>query len=256
MVEIISKVESSEFSSFWYDVVQSDHFWMRKRFDFLLESFKKSHLPINKALKVLDIGSGNGVPRKQIEAETAWTVDCCDLDGSALEMLSGGRGRNLLYDFTHKDPRFIGKYDVVLLLDVLEHIPEPHEFLQSAIAHLKPGGHLVINVPALKLLMSRYDEVVGHLRRYTISNLEGELAGLSLQTKNTNYWGFFFIPILLLRKWMVSRIENNDEVIKTGMKPISPLVNRLLGSIMTLEQKILPWRPAGTSLIYIGELKS
>lgn len=253
MVEVISQVKSEEFSAFWYDVVQPDHFWMKKRFDFLLESFKRSNLSLTQPLRVLDIGSGNGVPRAQIEGSTSWSVDCCDLDGPALEKLSGGRGENFLYDITEQNPKFVGKYDVVFLLDVLEHIPEPEVFLKAAIAHLKPGGHLIINVPAMHILMSRYDKVVGHIRRYTIASLDDELKSFSLEKKTTNYWGFFFIPILLLRKFMVGRIQDPQQVIETGMKPLSPLVNRVLGGIMDLEQAILPWRPAGTSLIYIGK---
>lgn len=255
MVEIISQVESSEFSAFWYDVVQPDHFWMKKRFDFLLESIRKCDLPLSVPLRVLDIGSGNGVPRQQVEAATAWTVDCCDLDGPALQKLNGGRGRNLLYDITEENPEFTGKYDVVFLLDVLEHISDPESFLTAAIAHLRPGGYLVINVPALSLLMSRYDEVVGHIRRYTVAGLERELQTFEIERKTTNYWGFFFIPILLLRKFMVARIADKNKVIETGMKPLSPLVNRVLGGLLDLEQIVFPWRPAGTSLIYIGKCK-
>ena len=55
---------------------------------------------------------------------------------------------------------------MVVLFDVLEHIPDTQPFLSSVIRHIKLNGFLLINVPALQTLYSKYDETVGHVRRY------------------------------------------------------------------------------------------
>ena len=67
-------------------------------------------------------------------------------------------------------------------MDVLEHIEEPERFLRSVFFHLSPTGRLIINVPALQIFYSKYDTLVGHLRRYDINFLrqELELAGFEI----------------------------------------------------------------------------
>ena len=53
-------------------------------------------------------------------------------------------------------------YDLLLLMDVIEHVEDDLEFIRVSLEHLKPGGIIAINVPAHMKLYSRYDEVAGH----------------------------------------------------------------------------------------------
>ena len=62
-------------------------------------------------------------------------------------------------------------YDLVLLMDVIEHVDDDTAFLKTSLAHLKPGGIVVINVPAHMAFYSKYDEVAGHKRRYSTADL-------------------------------------------------------------------------------------
>ncbi len=110
-------------------------------------------------------------------APSTWTVDLGELDATALRHSRPGRGRTLHYDVTERRAELAGAYDVIVLFDVLEHIEHTAPFIDALLWHLKAGGHLLINVPALPRAQSRYDEAAGHVRRYTRATLPAELPG-------------------------------------------------------------------------------
>jgi SAM-dependent methyltransferase len=63
-------------------------------------------------------------------------------------------------------------YDTILYIDVLEHIADDREELRHAVQHLRTGGHLVVLAPAHPLLYSRFDQAIGHYRRYSLEGLK------------------------------------------------------------------------------------
>ena len=68
--------------------------------------------------------------------------------------------------------RLLHAYDMILLMDVIEHIDDDVGFLTAALKHLKSDGVVVINVPAHMSFYSKYDEVAGHKRRYNTAGVE------------------------------------------------------------------------------------
>lgn len=62
-------------------------------------------------------------------------------------------------------------FDTILYIDVVEHIADDRRELENAFRQLRPGGHLVVLVPAFQLLYSEFDRNVGHCRRYSKSQL-------------------------------------------------------------------------------------
>ena len=63
-------------------------------------------------------------------------------------------------------------YDSILYVDVLEHIEKDSDEIQMAISHLKTGGYLIILAPAHQWLFSKFDEAIGHYRRYSLKSLK------------------------------------------------------------------------------------
>lgn len=107
----------------------------------------KSGLNPEQPYRCVDIGAGRGVFRHLIEQDTAWIVDCVDLDQQALDDSLGNRGDNFYYDVFDQHEAMLNKYDGLFLLDVLEHVDDAAAFLDASLTHLKPGGFFVINVP-------------------------------------------------------------------------------------------------------------
>src|SRR5690242_17435252 len=188
-VEILSPAAEIAFPDQWYEIMDERHFWMKWRTRAFLRQCKALSIPTDTAISVLEIGCGQGILRQMLEAATKWNVDAMDLNAGALFHSEPGRGRTALYDIHDRTPELSARYDAVILFDVIEHIDDPASFMRSALYHLKPGGYVFINVPALQSLYSKFDVAVGHCRRYSKATLEAELAKAGVRKLDDRYWG-------------------------------------------------------------------
>jgi SAM-dependent methyltransferase len=248
-IELLSPLQESAFPDEWYALSGPDHFWFRWRLAATLRLAQDVGIPIRQPLRCLEIGSGAGILRDQLEAETDWIVDITDLNQEALRRARPGRGRTLYYDV--REERLGAAYDVVLAFDVIEHLSTVRPFLSSAARHVRPGGQLLLNVPALQWLYSAYDENVGHERRYDRRSLAREIEGLDLDLVEVRFWGLALVPLLMLRKALLSlRRRAPAEVIRRGFRPPGSLANTLLSGLGRLESAIVGVRPPlGTSVL-------
>ena len=249
-IEYLSPVSETSFPDEFYDIGGDDHFWMQWRLAVALRLVEANGLPLDRPLRVLDIGGGAGRLRDQIERATQWHVDMTDLHLPALRMARPARGRTLYYDVTRADLSLLGSYDAAFLFDVIEHVPSPGPRLRAALAHLRPGGHLFLNVPALQALYSAYDVVQGHVRRYSPATLAAALEGLPCQPGPVSYWGFGLVPLLGLRRLLVGRMPGPGTY-RAGFQP-SPVANQALKALMKIELAALGRPPLGTSVMAVA----
>jgi SAM-dependent methyltransferase len=256
-VEILSPAEAIDFPGQWYDIMDQDHFWMIWRTRAFLQQCRALSISTQAAYSVLEIGCGYGILRRMLEAETRWTIDAMDLNAGALAHSTPGRGRTALYNIHDRAPDLAASYDAIILFDVIEHIESPTEFLASALYHLKPGGHVFINVPALQSLYSKFDVAVGHCRRYSKATLRAELAKAGIRKVDVRYWGLTMLPVLALRKLLVSLSSENagktTTVVQRGVQPPNRLTAAVLTGAMEFETRLIPNAPIGTSLLYVGQ---
>jgi SAM-dependent methyltransferase len=238
----------TDFPDEWYSLASADHFWLQWRVRAARGQIAAVGLPERAPLRVLDVGGGTGVLRQQLEALTDWQIDITDLHPAAVAHARPGRGRSLRYDIREERADMVGAYEVGLLFDVLEHVERPVAFLASLGRHLRPGGHLLINVPAVPALFSGYDVAAGHLRRYDPPALRSDLESAGFEVRDVRYWGLVLVPLLLARKALL-RGRAGPEVIREGFQPPRPWVNRALISLMGAETALCarPW--LGTSLL-------
>ncbi len=253
-VEIISTSLSRTFAGEWYEFATQSHFWFQWRLAVLLRSLKRLGLSLEEKLNVLEVGCGTGALRDQLESVTNWTVHGTDLNKDALSRVKPARGRTMYYDVCEEREPFLEAYDIVVLFDVLEHIQDTRPFLNSLLRHLKPQGLLLINVPALQTLYSNYDEIVGHVRRYNKKNLSEEFRDFNFKIEGLCYWGFSLVPILALRKLMLTILAKQTQArkIECGINPPNPLVHTVLRMIMRAETALLSEPLIGTSLLMVG----
>lgn len=247
---ILSTVRAQPFPEDWYDLSDPAHFWFVWRRLALARLLTEVGAPTGEPLTALDVGCGSGILASQIEGTSRWTVDATDLNLPALERCAPRRGQTMYYDVTEERDELLGRYDVVLICDVLEHLAEPGALVASVLRHLRPGGLVVVNVPALPVLTSQYDRAAGHLRRYTRRTLANDLAVHGLETLAVRYWGLTLVPLLLARKVLLA--GGGPETIRRGFRPPSSFVNSVLTRMAHVETALLPSPWLGTSVLYVG----
>ena len=144
-------------------------------------------------------------------------------------------------------------FDLVLLLDVLEHIEDDREALASAFEALKPGGHLLVTVPALPWLWSRHDEANEHHRRYLPRTLRRTLVDAGLSVVTLRYAFFWTVAPLLARRWLAPADPTLGVADYEVTIPPEPL-NRVLTAFSRCEHaigRVIRW-PLGTSLLAVA----
>lgn len=134
-------------------------------------------------------------------------------------------------------------YDCIIYIDVLEHIENDKEELETASALLKPGGKLLVLAPAHPYLMSPFDNAIGHYRRYNIKSLR------ELTPKGTRKLSFFYADAAGLlasvaNKWLLRQTMPTVNQIRFWDRFLVP-VSKVLDSIL--------FRRAGKSVIGIWE---
>jgi SAM-dependent methyltransferase len=204
---------------------------------------------------ILDIGCGNGLVRTQMELNSQWIVDGVDIDYNILKTDQNldRKGVTYFYNINETNVSLKEKYDMIILFDVLEHIAEPLKFIEFIKYHLKEDGLIFINVPALEFLRSKFDSVVGHIIRYNKKNLLQTITKSNLLCISSNYWGFFLIPIAIMRKLYLNFVKDENNILQTGLKPPANWINKFLKLIMKLELKLTINPILGTSILLIAK---
>jgi SAM-dependent methyltransferase len=136
---------------------------------------------------VLEIGSGIGNLSGFI-VDAAESAVLSDMEPHYVETLRrtfGGDPRVSVvpYDLDAAPPAVIAarRFDAIVAVNVIEHIQDDHRLVRALAGLLKPGGKLVVYVPACQFAYGSLDRVLGHYRRYSPATLSALLSGAGLQ---------------------------------------------------------------------------
>ncbi len=173
------------------------HWWYRVRRE-IVHKIIKEYVGKNKDLSILDVGCGTGALIKELERYGA--VYGIDFSEEAVSYCRSRGIKNVEKSIVEKIPYPEDYFDVVLAMDVLEHIPDDRVGLREIYRVLKPGGLLVIFVPAFMFLWGTTDVISQHYRRYSQSEIVGKTKEANFSVVYSSYFNFFlFFPIYLSR---------------------------------------------------------
>lgn len=136
-----------------------------------------------------------------------------------------------------------GPFDTVVMINVLEHVEDDRAILDELWALLRPGGRLVLWVPALPALYSDFDRRVGHFRRYRLADLRSTLGTAGFKTEDVRYAN----AIGAVGWWVSARILHSNPTVGRGVRYFDSL---LVPLIRRLESWCTP--PFGQSILAVA----
>lgn len=140
--------------------------------------------------------------------------------------------------------------DLVLALDVIEHLPEA-PVLNEAMRVLKPGGTLLITVPAFQWLWSYRDEDAGHLRRYSKGTIKQAIEQSGFRVNRMRYYQFFLLPLVVLSRFF-GRTSRTTRDLEDFPPAVLNVLFRAINSIEARLDKLGLSMPAGSSIIVLA----
>jgi SAM-dependent methyltransferase len=203
---------------------------------------------------ILDIGCGTGTVLKLLEE---FGIACgVELSAHAIQFLKK-RGLNLLVrsDVSRSLPFKDNVFSVITCLDVLEHLDDDFMLLKEMVRVCRPGGHVILTVPALDVLWSPHDAALHHKRRYTKSQLLGKILSLhATVTKKTYYNTVLLLPILAVRK-LKPFLSGKQKVQSDFFMSLPRWMNTFLTFVFVTEIRLLKRLnfPLGVSLLLVLE---
>jgi 2-polyprenyl-3-methyl-5-hydroxy-6-metoxy-1,4-benzoquinol methylase len=171
------------------------HPWWRARARLTLALLER--LGIRTPASVLDAGCGWGTTLEALERR-GYRAAGMDISRRTLEQLDRPDRALYVADLTRDlaEGAGAGGFDAVLALDVIEHIDDDRAAV-ARLGHLaRPGGLVIVSVPALPELFTEFDAIQGHRRRYRPETLRAAFAGCGLNVERVFWWGQWLVPML------------------------------------------------------------
>ena len=226
----------------------STHWWYRARRD-ILSDYLTRYGDLPQDARILEIGCGTGHNLPMLARFGA--VEAIEIDPAARAIASERIGRPVGDAPLPALPGVErGAYDLVAVLDVVEHIADDVAALAAMKTLLKPGGKILIAVPAHRWLWSAHDVVNHHHRRYSKASLTKAVVGAGLTPRKLTYFNSLLFPLAAAAR-IAGRLTGRDD--SDDSPPAAPL-NALFERIFGLERHLVgrvPMTP-GVSIVTLA----
>ena len=227
--------------------LDGQHWWFTARRRILDGVIERIVRPPKDA-RILELGAGTGHNLAMLSR--FGRVEASELDPIARQLASERLGRPVVEAALPDLSMFpADSYDLVALLDVLEHVSDDKGSLHAIYQLLKPGGALILTVPINPWMWSAHDVAHHHHRRYRKKEIRklAEDAGFSIDLISP-FNSLLFPPIAAVR--LVGKLTGKDD--SDDALP-SPLINRTLDSVFGLERGLIGRLPMlfGVSLVAV-----
>ncbi|WP_156256379.1 class I SAM-dependent methyltransferase [Sandarakinorhabdus oryzae] len=226
----------------------ASHWWYVAR-RAVLASLIAREVPLPASPRILEIGCGTGHNLDMLGR--FGTVDALELDDAARALASERLGRPVLpARLPELPPLPAAPYDLIALLDVLEHVEDDRGALNAIAGQLAPGGSLLVTVPQHQWMWTGHDVANHHFRRYSKASLRAVFEGSGLQLRLLDSFNSLLFPLAVADR-LASRLTGREG--KDDAEPPGP-VNALFKRIFSLEAGLVGRvpMPPGLSLVALA----
>jgi SAM-dependent methyltransferase len=238
--------------------LEQNHWWFVGRRSILLHLLDREIARdprLAPPLRLLDVGTGGGGILPFLAKYGA--VVAVDPEPAAIAAASarnfdvrrGGLPSDLPFGINDR-------FDVITMLDVIEHVEQDVESLINVRALLQPHGRLIVTVPAFPFLWSGHDVINEHKRRYRKTELRAKLERARFNVELISYCNTaLFLPIAAVR--LARRRFGSSDQTKTELGIVPEPANAFLGGLFGIERHIIPMLPLpfGVSLVAVASKK-
>lgn len=225
--------------------VEKNHWWFQSKNGFVTHLLEKEQ---GGPKMILDAGCGTGM--NLMFLEKFGRCYGCDAVQTALKFcLKNNLKKLVCCDLEHM-PFQPKKFDLITVLDVIEHVAAPSTVLSQLKTLLKDDGKVIITVPAFKILWGQHDEALSHFRRYSKKEFRCILDDAGFEIQSLGYYFCFpFIlaaPIRIIRRIMKSASRYESDTVKIPPAALNGFLKWLLKVELKISDKIP--LPFGTTL--------
>lgn len=228
--------------------IDKDHWWFvaRRR---IIAALIERHRPKPGPMRILEVGAGTGSNLDLLKR--FGTVDAIEPDDGARAYAEARSGLSIKGGYLPHVPLDDAAYDLIVLLDVLEHIPGDVEALAYLRTKLAPGGRIIVTVPGAPWMWSAHDVAHHHQRRYTGIQLRDVFAKAGLRPRFMSHFNSLLFPLIAAVRALgkLTGKQGGDDAMP------SPPVNRALTALFGAERH---WAarlnvPFGVSIAMVAE---
>ncbi|HEY0863454.1 MAG TPA: class I SAM-dependent methyltransferase [Lacunisphaera sp.] len=204
-------------------------------------------------VRVLDAGCGTGgLLRRLRGARPHWTLTGLDFSPLACELARERTGGEVVQGSIAALPFADGQFDALTSCDVVCQVTDPAQAVREFHRVLRPGGHVVLTMPAYQWMYSYHDREVGNLRRYRRGEVNALLEGAGFRIVCSTYWNTLLFPLAVLRRKILPPSAPTSDVgrfpapVEAGCNALMALEHAWLGaggslplgnSVLTVAQK-------------------
>jgi SAM-dependent methyltransferase len=226
--------------------LEEQHWWYRGRRRVIAQLLDSLGAPAG--IEILDAGCGSG--RNMVDLARRGSVTGVEIsDASVARARERGIGEVVQCSLTEL-PFADGQFDLVVCLDVIEHIEDDMRALRELRRVTVAGGHMLVMVPAYQWLWSEHDVINHHERRYNAATLREASAAAGWEVIRSTYFNGLLLPIAIIHRRLTRRSHFVGEPVSDLQRTAEPL-NTLLELPLAAEAAMIGSGlriPAGLSL--------
>ena len=234
-----------------YASVEDKHWWFVARRQIIEQVIRKLSLPKN--AQILEAGCGTGGNLQMLSRHGQ--VSAMELDEIACQLANQRQVTTVKRGTLPDNIPFALHYDLILILDVIEHLDDDLSALKALYYKLKPGGYLLVTVPAYQFLWSEHDEINHHKRRYRLQGLKEMVRKAGYEVIYGSYFNTFLFPIVVIVRALGKLLpKQNNNQLSSDLVLSSKPVNQLLTWLFANERYLINrfTLPFGLSILFLA----